>query len=194
MIKRILKSKRQNKNFTVYSGFFRLSQNNQRKNNINNAGFILLFSLLISSIMLTAGLGVARIITRQIYLASVQRNSQIALFAADTGLECGRYWMEDGSKSASPQCNGQFLKDYHVGNVEISKGGINATAGASFFFNLGTTNGEIPQTCVQVDVINTPTLEGYRQIIAKGYNVPCNNQGQPEGGQVVERELVYLYN
>ena len=62
------------------------------KRRIRNTGFILLFSLLISSILLATGLGISRLMVRQINLASLSRESQIAFFAADSGLECALHW------------------------------------------------------------------------------------------------------
>lgn len=147
-------------------------------------GFILLFSLLISSVILTAGLAVSRIIIRQIYLASVQRDSQMALFAADTGLECGRYWYEGGV--GTPQCNGKnlvYLDDMGV-QVASLTGGV-----VDFWFNIGEPGSD--NTCVQVIVDNNDP-RGSASITAKGYNVGCV-AGNPTGGRVVERELVYIY-
>ncbi len=61
-----------------------------------NLGFVLLFTLLISSILLATGLGVSRLMVRQIGLASLNRDSQVAFFAADSGMECAQHW--DGFK------------------------------------------------------------------------------------------------
>ncbi|HRY62542.1 MAG TPA: pilus assembly PilX N-terminal domain-containing protein [Candidatus Paceibacterota bacterium] len=152
-------------------------------------GFILLFSLLISSIMLTAGLAISRIIIRQIYLASVQRDSQMALFAADTGLECARYWKENGPNTP-PECNEQVLKDYDQAGVPLLGAGSVGSSDVKFFFNLGSPS--IQKTCVQVEVKNSASPQ---KIKAKGYNVECDiSTGKPIGGRVVERELSYIYS
>ncbi len=55
-------------------------------------GFVLLFSLLVSSILLATGLGISRLMIRQINLATLSRDSQVAFFAADSGLECALHW------------------------------------------------------------------------------------------------------
>ena len=46
-------------------------------------GFVLLFALLISSILLATGLGISRIILREIFLTSLGRESSVAFFAAE---------------------------------------------------------------------------------------------------------------
>lgn len=55
-------------------------------------GFALLIALIISSILLVVGVGVAGIGFREMRLASFSSQSEIAFFAAETGLECGLYW------------------------------------------------------------------------------------------------------
>lgn len=90
------------------------------RNNIkDNLGFVLLFSLLVSSILLATGLGISRIMIRQISLASLSRESQIAFFAADSGLECALHWDVFGKfNPVTPlipgqtiYCNGAIIKD-----------------------------------------------------------------------------------
>ncbi len=55
-------------------------------------GFVLLFTLLISSILLATGLGISRLMVREISLAALGRESQVAFFVADTGMECAMHW------------------------------------------------------------------------------------------------------
>lgn len=55
-------------------------------------GFALLISLIVSSILLVVGIGVAGIGLKEMRLASFGNQSEIAFFAAETGLECGLYW------------------------------------------------------------------------------------------------------
>lgn len=55
-------------------------------------GFALLIALIVSSILLVVGVGVAGIGFREMRLASFSNQSEIAFYAAETGLECGLYW------------------------------------------------------------------------------------------------------
>lgn len=55
-------------------------------------GFVLAFSLLISSIVLALAFGIFNILLKQIVLTSSAKDSQIAFYAADAGAECALYW------------------------------------------------------------------------------------------------------
>lgn len=55
-------------------------------------GFVLAFSLLISSIVLALAFGIFNILLKQIVLTASAKDSQIAFYAADAGAECALYW------------------------------------------------------------------------------------------------------
>ncbi len=165
-----------------------------------NKAFVLLISLLVSSVILASGLAVTRIIVRQIYLASVQRDSQLAFFAADAGLECARFWKDSGetipSPPSNPQCNGVDLKNTSGGAVRDFDNDF------EFYFNIGgqiyekpgDLNAVAPKLCVKVKytpagVSGSPKA----RIESRGYNTECLSNGQLSGGRVVERKLVYQY-
>lgn len=83
-----------------------------------NKGFVLAFSLLISSIVLALALGIFNILLKQIVLTSTAAESQIAFYAADAGAECGLYW--DTNTSRTPQndssaydSNGNYAYTYN---------------------------------------------------------------------------------
>lgn len=152
------------------------------------AGFVLIFSLLVSSVILTAGLAVSRIIVRQILLASIQRDSQYAFFAADSGIECGRYWLgRVVAPVGSRTCNAQQLKD---GSTALSDANVLNNGVQSFWFNVGESVSSAYPSCVKVTINNN--FSPKKKIIADGYNAPCEN-GQPTGGRIVQRTLVYEF-
>lgn len=176
--------------------------NKNNKNKIDGSGgFILLIALLVSSIMLTAGLGISRVIIRQIYMASVQRDSQIALFAADSGIECARY-LE--TKSQDPlggdlptKCNGQPLKYRFSSGTELNDLLYSGLLGSSqpngdannifFAINFGDAGDDNFKSCAVINwILSSKGLE----ISSSGYNAPCD-KGVPSGGRIVERTLVY---
>ncbi len=82
-------------------------------------GFVLLFTVLTASVILAATLAISRIVTKEILLASVGRDSQQAFFAADSGAECAIYWNNQGKFAETPsagsaneiKCNGYTLTD-----------------------------------------------------------------------------------
>lgn len=55
-------------------------------------GFILLFAMLTSTILLSVGLALSNISYKEIVLASASRDSQYAFFGSDSGSECAFYW------------------------------------------------------------------------------------------------------
>ena len=55
-------------------------------------GFTLLVSSLIASLMLVVGLAIFNISFKEIQLSITARDSQLAFYAADAGLECALYW------------------------------------------------------------------------------------------------------
>ena len=54
-------------------------------------GFVILFAVLISAIILLIGAGVLSISVKETLLASTARESQLAINAADAGVECALY-------------------------------------------------------------------------------------------------------
>ncbi len=90
----------------------------------NRQGFVLLFSVLVSSLLLAIGLAVFNIGQKELILSATARDSQFAFYAADTGIECAFYWdFQSGTfaPGATPgiTCSGVSLpnvggKDYGV--------------------------------------------------------------------------------
>jgi hypothetical protein len=64
-------------------------------------GFVVLFALLVSSIVLTISFGLLMIAIKEIVLASAGRESQFGFYAADAGVECALYWDIKGSGGQS---------------------------------------------------------------------------------------------
>lgn len=64
-------------------------------------GFTILFAVLIASIMLAIGIAIFDITVRELRLSSVARESQFAIYAAETGVECALYWDSKYSGSSS---------------------------------------------------------------------------------------------
>ena len=64
------------------------------KNNLNvkKEGFTLLLTMLVLSIVLMVSLSVFGITIKQLKLSGLGRDSQIAFYAADSGVECAAYW------------------------------------------------------------------------------------------------------
>ncbi|MEI6345775.1 MAG: hypothetical protein WCO79_00860 [bacterium] len=72
------------------------AQRNMREGRISadgtRGGFTILYSLLIISLLISISLGIFDIALRDFALAQSAADSQVALFAADAGMECALYY------------------------------------------------------------------------------------------------------
>jgi len=66
--------------------------NKKTKIKIRNNGFVLFFSLIISTIVLSIISGIILIAYKELIISSTGRESQKAFYSADTGAECALYW------------------------------------------------------------------------------------------------------
>ncbi|MEK7614237.1 MAG: hypothetical protein AAB428_01030 [Patescibacteria group bacterium] len=55
-------------------------------------GFVALFAILVSSIVLVISFGILNIAIKEVILSSSGRESQFGFYAADAGMECALYW------------------------------------------------------------------------------------------------------
>lgn len=62
------------------------------KQHCSHRGYLLLLSVLISSILLAIALGTVSIVNKGLILSSAGRESQFAFYASDGGTECALYW------------------------------------------------------------------------------------------------------
>jgi len=138
----------------------------QKNNNIKaKRGFTLLIAVLATSIILSISLGIFDVITKEIKLASLGRESQIAFYAADAGLECAFYW-----EIRHPNSTESAFKKTTDGQ-NITCGGKETLVGkdttSSFFLPLG-------DYCAEVTVEKLVNLvnDDKTTITSRGYNVP----------------------
>lgn len=103
------------------------------------------------------GLGVFNIIIKEIQLSGLNRESEIASYAAETGVECVRYWdiYKKQISTTTPiviACAGNSINADWSSNIA--------------FFNLPLANG----SCAKV-TINKQTMR--TRIISEGFNLGC---------------------
>src|SRR3989338_5041147 len=154
-----------------------------------NHGFAILFAVLISSAILAISLGVAGVASREIALSSIAKEGGKALFAADTGIECGLYNDVQINAFLAPQvdvlCAGQDITNLTE---------INDPFTPSYFEFYQTLFVEM---CTKVRVYKDVDIGGdsYTRIEAFGYNYSCDVvadiSNQPNN--LVERALRATY-
>ena len=67
------------------------------RNRFTKKGFALLYAMLVVGAMMSLVFGILNIVFKQISLSGVNRNSAVAFYSAESGLECGRYWSTYGA-------------------------------------------------------------------------------------------------
>ena len=132
-----------------------------------NTGFVLLFTILVSSIIFLIALGISGISYRETILTSEANGGAEAFFAADTGAECGLYLA--------------------IGNGILCLGATKTIndSGTSLDFPLFSNIDD--KYCVAI------TQSGH-SIESRGYNVDCN-EVQSGNPRAVQRaiEVTYKY-
>lgn len=59
---------------------------------VKRTGFVIVLGVLVATILFSLGFGIAAFALKQILVTSTIKNSYIAFYAADSGLECAYYW------------------------------------------------------------------------------------------------------
>jgi len=165
----------------------------KNENSTLKKGFVILFTILITAILLMMGLGIFAIATRETVLSGTAQEAQSAFYAADAGVECGLYAYHlgafaGGQNPPAVACGAQ------PGNLTITGTGV---SGSPFQFNILVSSQTTPAACAQVSVLTDPT--GVSQtIISQGFNIcttPSNGTPTPLRSDpiLVERDLQTTY-
>ncbi len=126
--------------------------NNMMHNFKSNRGFVLLYAVLVSSIVITVGLLLANILLKQLVIASTARDAKIAYYAADSGRDCALFWINE---------LGPYLFDSDITitcnnrSVDISINDFDSPIARGNSFNYRVTlpgSGNIPKRCADVEV------------------------------------------
>lgn len=173
------------------------------RKNKSSKGFVILFAVVLTSIILSVSLGLADITYKELSFGTSAKNTGDAFFASDTGIECALYYDfklvqsplgdlvnpfgYNGGDDLTLECAGTqfgFIEPYNP-----------ATGPWKFIlFNLGPSR----QACVVVEVtkvFNGPgSLDDDTIIVSKGYNdggdnIACTSNSSNR----VEREIELRY-
>src|SRR5579863_9728289 len=82
----------------------------------NTKGFTVLFAALIPALLLAVGLAIFDIIFKEVSFATVARDSNYAIYAADTGAECAEYW----DQQCGATCNAGFTSAFSTSTFSAS--------------------------------------------------------------------------
>ncbi len=85
-------------------------------------GFTIFFAVLVASLSLAIGLAIYELLVRELDLSQTARESQYAIYAADTGAECALYW--DNKAPLLNGTNSVFATSSDSGNSSPPSSGI----------------------------------------------------------------------
>lgn len=154
------------------------------------SGFVILYAVLLTTVVLGIGIILLAIITKQIQLATLEKSSQAAYYAADAGRQCALYYdgTDDdhnafGYYSVDVEGNSVFTKPSDSTNLECFDPSSSLTvlsrtdlickdddANCATFYATTISVGSI-KTCTSVTVRKFKDGgKGITEIISNGYN------------------------
>jgi len=130
-------------------------------------GFTILLSVLVVSIVLSAGLGIFGVMTRELKLSGIGRESQLAFYAADAGVECFFYW-EIKHPGLADTAFGYY--DSNPPTVSCAGNNFNlpAKSDGPYNLNLNLSN----NSCAKIKVTKNGLIT---TVESKGYNTACDS-------------------
>lgn len=144
-------------------------------------GYTLLFSVLISSLLLAIGLAILNISTKEVALSSAARESEFAFYAADSGAECAMRWDFQGAlatttANATVTCNG------------TTEGAVYSNAGGVWTVTLDDNSQSGKNPCFSVTVEKKYVSSNLKtKIESRGYNTcDVNNPRRVERAIKIE--------
>ncbi len=188
-----------------------------------NKGYVMLFSILVTGIILSIVIGIANITFRQRIFTQQVRQSTTAFYAAEAGLDCFLaldnvgYFGTEPSMSTKPNPAEIDCDPYSsIGPITAAPvDNLGTGEGVTYSFTYEQSNLVVthPRTCASVVVTkyidmgpNVPnTANIYRHTFdVKGYNLPCDDihthfwavyatMISPFQNSIVERSLSYSY-
>ena len=149
-----------------------------KKYHKENSGFALLFSVVLSSILLAVALGVSNIAYRESFFSTSAKESNEAFYAADTAAECVIYYDNFDPANPSVLTSITTTSTYCNNNVfNIISGGTPDTGfDVAFSFNIAKL-GSSGNACANIKVSKTFDNAKTR-ITSVGYN---------NGGDVLDK-------
>lgn len=154
----------------------------------SGAGFTALYAVLVASLALAIGLAVANIALKESLLSSTARESQFAFYAANSGLECGRFW--DGQGVFVEPLGGSIYCNDPLQSSPITVADDNGEADCNpCRFQIIFTSA-LEETCADIEVFKELIVSGFYSTIlrAQGYNTCDENDPRR-----VERTFTLFY-
>lgn len=142
-------------------------------------GFAMLFSVLISSLLVAIGLSIFSLTLKELTISTSARESQVAFYAANSGMDCAIYW---NFQDKFVESGGAVSPEVICGaSSSVTDDGL---AGGSTGFKFYITNNmdgtaNINGPCVDVVVTKSTELDGSLKTVieSRGKNI-CGPSGR----------------
>ena len=162
-------------------------------------GFVLLFAVTLSAILLAIALGISNIALREIQFGTSAKDTNDAFFAADTGTECAQFYDRSyDTTGVIPNTTNIFENDVtFVGSmtcVGISPEAFTYYPPNMWSFSISGLNGG--QGCAIITVEKTLDVNGKpvaTTITSNGYNNGGGSSTCAPGSNAVERQIQITY-
>lgn len=158
-----------------------------------NRGYTLLFAVLVSALVLSVGISILNISKKEFLLASSARESITAFYAADSGLECAKYYDDKGSFDEAPPTPLVDIECALTSAAVVTP--ITSTSLRSYKFQI-----QINSSACAIITVEKATVNGIlvTNIESRGYNIGWNTTINPPScsspsPRRVERALYYTY-
>lgn len=174
-------------------------------------GISLVISLIMTTVLLSVSFSISNIVLRQLRLTNVSTNSQIAFYAADSGLECALYH-DTHTDGTVPTVYGNGFGNAYFGtstswvpgtnpvkcgiNNGYSPMGFNKVISSDQTIATSTFSIDYGTSCAYVEVVKTPLRT---KISSNGYNTGPNSTytgcdtENAVSRRIVERGLVFSH-
>ncbi len=167
------------------------------KNKQYNKGYTLLFAVLVSSLVLSVGISILNISKKEFLLSSSARESTIAFYAADSGLECAAYWDRRSKFSTTISTDPIDIRCANHAIYQHNGRSYSFSPNNGYIYTTFDIRPSIGSTACATIEVKKPTAEnGVTTIESRGYNMGWN----PASGCVspspkrVERAVQYTYD
>ena len=128
-------------------------------------GFAMLFTVLLVSLILTISLSISDITFKQTLLSSLAKDSQIAFYQADAGIECGMY--QDITLNSYPRgkSTSQVPNQFYCGQVNMQ---LDAGVSSNDYFVFKSSSATAsPCFSIVFDKVSDPVKS---KVQSRGYN------------------------
>lgn len=156
-----------------------------------SGGFVLLFAVTLSAILLSIALGVGNIALKELKFSTSAKDTNDAFFAADTGIECAEYY-DKSTGNIFKDGGGTNIQCIGNPNSAVVRGFAGDSSAPFWSFTLYGLNYS-GQGCAIVTVDKTFLVDPNHYVITSdGYNNGGNNNCTPTSN-TVQREIQSTY-